>query len=1286
MNRNNRNRKRPSTLSTQPVKQSKLSPSNTPSPNSDCTLTDTGNNTYSIGIIPVSREDIKTLFYFILDVILSFDRTQPSTSTEKSFEWVTDVRHAIDTNTINSLVSYGRILKDKVPDQDIGFKAMVNYSDRLLQFTAKQKPNPNDLNKILSPLLKARENSTNSLNCEIILEPLCPTEHGNFYVTARRPGLCLSVLRERINGDEYSETWVMLLELVILLEDTLSYFQDDTVNSQHINSLIQILQTSLHTNITHEGATATSTSVLPPTHAPSPVVQEVSESQKAHYSSIINQLYQFIIAGSDTKGAEYISHFKHVPLKSSKSDYHSRIKKPIDLSTISDRIQASHYNHYNEFLSDIQLMCYNTTVYYPHTNRIHTLAISLIQFVTTKLNQLIPVRKDMYPDPQKWLQDTISDVFTHLKEYRDEAGRDVGLMLYRIKWQSRHDDTESIDMTSIEESILSGEYSRYDLFQKELLLVFRRVQGTFSPSSPEYKAMLKLQAAYFELRDKFCLQLKSPCLKVTMSEFEAEMNAFSPSKTQRWIITQKSDYIPEPAVKKEDNITTSVTVDEPWIQRQTDGYESHDECDEQSRRVLYSFIRHGIEYKPGDYVYIAARKTSSQPHIVQIDNIWQTPTGECWLFGLWFYRPEETFHLATKKFFEKEVFKTDDFHMCRSSRVNAKCYVMHLKSFSKFMPNGYSEEDVYVCQSKYNVKTRTEKKIKTWPVGEQRDSDFILRDTPLLMQRIPSVFVNSATNSGLSEGGTEGQGQGDKSDDEEYTNISTQHLPQGAPKGFSYFDQCVIDGVRFKLGDFVYVKVQDGSTCIVRIDQIWHDKSDNPFFTGPWILKPKQTQHPPTQLFYRKEVIMSTTIDTNPMRSIIGKCYVMPLKDYCDSRPIEYLEKNVFVCVYRYYETGDKEFKKIKTFKSFPLAPEVARDEFYKFESDIIPELRLSPNIQDFLSGKRKFTPLCHAPVPSNVQSIPVRKILPTHGYGMFCSFNRSKLQQQNPNLTVPQLTKMLAAEWRSLNPEEKTKYERMASERNKQIEKLKNSPGAMVVYECTWGECDYQFENVQDLFSHVKNKIVEQGVCKWGGCHKNTTEFLSASKLLKHVKEAHIRTSSKLILPSQKTEHFIPSQNSTPFTTPSHNPANLTSQYSSSPYTEPNSGIPNLPPLGTQTILEAIYSSLDFATSSLYQSSRGAEGIIPNTHIQNENLYSKYISSLQHPCTHPINDLSDFESPVEEDNMYPEVSSNHPPLEEVFDSKILASHSQSGEDDESLRQLLREYMDQVTYSHATPK
>ena len=90
---------------------------------------------------------------------------------------------------------------------------------------SKQKPTPASLNEVISPLLEAREDSDpdGPLICQSILEPLCPTEHRDYYLSARRPGLGLSVLKERVLSGSYSEPWVMILELVILLEDVLRY-------------------------------------------------------------------------------------------------------------------------------------------------------------------------------------------------------------------------------------------------------------------------------------------------------------------------------------------------------------------------------------------------------------------------------------------------------------------------------------------------------------------------------------------------------------------------------------------------------------------------------------------------------------------------------------------------------------------------------------------------------------------------------------------------------------------------------------------------------------------------------------------------------------------------------------------------------------------------------------------------------------------------------------------------------------------------------------------------------
>lgn len=54
-------------------------------------------------------------------------------------------------------------------------------------------------------------------------------------------------------------------------------------------------------------------------------------------------------------------------------------------------------------------------------------------------------------------------------------------------------------------------------------------------------------------------------------------------------------------------------------------------------------------------------------------------TGEKWLYGCWFYRPNETFHLATRKFLEKEVFKSDYYNKAPVSKIMGKCVVMFVK-------------------------------------------------------------------------------------------------------------------------------------------------------------------------------------------------------------------------------------------------------------------------------------------------------------------------------------------------------------------------------------------------------------------------------------------------------------------------------------------------------------------------------------------------------------------------------------------------------------------------------
>lgn len=74
------------------------------------------------------------------------------------------------------------------------------------------------------------------------------------------------------------------------------------------------------------------------------------------------------------------------------------------------------------------------------------------------------------------------------------------------------------------------------------------------------------------------------------------------------------------------------------------------------------------------------------PHIMVIENFFLDKTGQQQIYGNYFYRPNETFHLATRKFLQKEVFKSDFNTSISPSEIIGKCYVMHVRDYFKYKP------------------------------------------------------------------------------------------------------------------------------------------------------------------------------------------------------------------------------------------------------------------------------------------------------------------------------------------------------------------------------------------------------------------------------------------------------------------------------------------------------------------------------------------------------------------------------------------------------------------------
>ena len=90
--------------------------------------------------------------------------------------------------------------------------------------------------------------------------------------------------------------------------------------------------------------------------------------------------------------------------------------------------------------------------------------------------------------------------------------------------------------------------------------------------------------------------------------------------------------------------------------------------------------------------------------------------------------------------------------------------------------------------------------------------------------------------------------------------------------------------------------------------------SGDPYFHGPWFVRPSEVDHPASRMFCKQELLMSSIHDTNPMRSIQGRCAILDMQTYVKGRITEISETDVFVCESRYNE-ADKLIRRLKGLK-----------------------------------------------------------------------------------------------------------------------------------------------------------------------------------------------------------------------------------------------------------------------------------------------------------------------------------------------------------------------------------
>ncbi|XP_033822590.1 protein polybromo-1 isoform X1 [Periophthalmus magnuspinnatus] len=912
---------------------------------------------------------------------------------------------------------------------------------------------------LLASVTEAREAGTGRRLCDLFMVKPSKKDYPDYYKIILEP-MDLRTIENNIRSDKYMTEDSMVEDMKLMFRNARHYNEE---GSQVYNDA-DILEKIMKDKRRELGPPPEDDDLMSPKLK---IRKNSIALKKSKYLTPLQQklheLYEAVKNYTDKRGRRLSTIFLRLPSRSELPDYYIAIKKPVDMEKIKSHMLANKYQDVDALVEDLVLMFNNACTYNEPESLIYRDALVLHRVLLETRRELEGGEDSHVPDVPRLIQELIRSLFVSVLGHQDDEGRCYSDSLAEIPAADpANPDKLQLNFEIIRSNVDKGCYKRLDVFQDHMFEVLEKARRLNRTDSEIFEDAVELQQFFIRIRDELCKNgeiLMSPALSYTSKHLHSDVEKEKKDKLPREFEEDKvkREEEKQEAEKRED------TVGGAWSSSTQRTYSQ--DCSFKDSK-----------YHVGDYVYVEPAEPNLQPHIIYIERLWEDNTGEKWLYGCWFYRPNETFHLATRKFLEKEVFKSDYYNKAPVSKILGKCVVMFVKEYFKLQPDGFEPDDVYVCESRYSAKSKSFKKIKLWamPLNSVR---LLPREVPLPVVRVASMFAPKQEEKTAETTHAENESKlHDSVVDKEREDVPME-MSNGEP-GCQYYEQLCYNNLWHKIGDFVYI----GSHGLVRhrvgrIEKMWMRDGAGYFF-GPIFIHPEETEHEPTKMFYKREVFLSNLEETCPMTCIIGKCVVLSFKDYLSCRQTEIPEENVLLCESRYIE-NEKQMKKFKGLKRFSLSGKVIEDEIYYFRKLIVPQKEPSPlldqkieeleakfadmtdeeledlgdddpdldhsHLQSSLSSDLDL--LAYTPPQSTPKSLKglskkegSKRKINMSGYILFSSEMRAVIKAQHPDFSFGDLSRLVGTEWRNLESSRKAEYEERAAKVAEQQERERST------------------------------------------------------------------------------------------------------------------------------------------------------------------------------------------------------------------------------------------------------
>uniref|UniRef100_A0A803WB82 Histone-lysine N-methyltransferase ASH1L n=1 Tax=Ficedula albicollis TaxID=59894 RepID=A0A803WB82_FICAL len=339
------------------------------------------------------------------------------------------------------------------------------------------------------------------------------------------------------------------------------------------------------------------------------------------------------------------------------------------------------------------------------------------------------------------LAQIFKEICDSIISYKDSSRQALAAPLLNLPPKKKNADyyekiSDPLDLATIEKQILTGYYKTVEAFDGDMLKVFRNAEKYYGRKSPTGRDVCRLRKAYYNARHEASAQIDE-----IVGETASEADSSETSVCDKEHGHEKDEDVIRCicGLYKDEGLMIQCEKCMVWQHCDCMGVNSdveHYLCEQCEPRAVnrevpmiprphyaqpgcvyyICLLRDDLLLRQGDCVYLmrdSRRTPDGHPvrqsyrllshinrdklDIFRIEKLWKNDKEERFAFGHHYFRPHETHHSPSRKFYHNELFRVPLYEIIPLEAVVGTCCVLDLYTYCKGRPKGVKEQDVYIC-------------------------------------------------------------------------------------------------------------------------------------------------------------------------------------------------------------------------------------------------------------------------------------------------------------------------------------------------------------------------------------------------------------------------------------------------------------------------------------------------------------------------------------------------------------------------------------------------------------